>query len=47
MDFLHANVEELFQVVGFLEPDKSLLINGHNEATGMAELQTTLNGCLL
>jgi hypothetical protein len=47
MDFLHANVEELSQVVGFLELDKSLLINGHNEATDMAELQTTLNGCLL
>ncbi len=47
MDFLHGNVEELSQVVGFFEPDKSLLINGHNEAVDMAKLQTTLNGCLL
>jgi len=43
----YVNVEELSQVVGFLELDKSLLINGHNEAADMAELQTTLNGCLL
>jgi hypothetical protein len=47
MDFLQANVEELSQVVGFLQPDKSLLIHGHNEAADMTELQTTLNGCLL
>jgi hypothetical protein len=47
MDFLQANVEELSQVVRFLELDKSLLIHGDNEAIDMAELQTTLNGCLL